>query len=147
MDDEQIAGPRLGIGLGGVHDISGGSLGDRDLSGRTDDTWADLQETVDVDGSVGSGSIAAEGNSDADIVDLGSNAGVIDSTGDPIGGTDDEDAAMDEGTDMVEGEVGAQAERDLTELLGKYTSRRDPDDARLQQRLTELIEEEDDQTD
>lgn len=38
---------------------------------------------------------------------------------------------MDESPDMIEGELGAQAERD-------------PDDARLQQRLTELIEEQDD---
>jgi hypothetical protein len=151
MDDEQIAGVRLGIGLGGIREIGGGGLGDRDLSGRVKNEWTDLEEIFDIDdtaaGPDGAGSISAQRNSDADIVDLGSSAGVIDSTRDPIGGTGDEDNSMDESPNMVEGEVGAQAERDLTKLLGRHTGRRDADDARLQQRLTELIEEQDDEAD
>ncbi len=48
MDGEQIAGVRLGIGLGSIRDIGGVSLGDRDLSGRTEDEWADLEEIFDI---------------------------------------------------------------------------------------------------
>ena len=83
---------------------------------------------------------------DVDVADLGASKGVIDTTRDPIGEDDGEDDGMDATDDMVEGEVGAQAERDLTELLGQHSHGRfDPDDARLQQRLDELIEEEEDE--
>jgi len=135
--DPQSAGVRLGIGLGGVRDIGGGSLGDRDLSGGADTELADLEAPFDMEDMTGGQ------DSPEEIIDLGRGAGVIDGTRDPIGGTGDEDNGMDESPNMVEGEVGAQAERDLTTLLGKHTGRRDPDDAQLQQRLTELIEEDD----
>jgi hypothetical protein len=104
-DTAHIQGARLGIGLGGVQTVGGGSLGDRDLSGRTPAERIDLDPAIDMQG--------------ADVVDLGRGAGVIDTTRDPIGGTGDEDNGMDVGPNMVEGEVGAQAERDLTELFGK----------------------------
>ena len=85
---------------------------------------------------------------DVDVADLGRGAGLIDTTRDPIGGTGDEDNGMDATDGMVQGEVGAQAERDLTELLGEHIhNRRDPADTRLQQGLTELIEEDDDEED
>jgi hypothetical protein len=161
-------GVRLGIGLGGVRDVGGGSLGDRDLSGRHGDERAALEDIVDTGetsvgpgsdvggsgavpvsegrrgGNTGAGSTGYGRGGDVDIADLGREAGVIDTTRDPIGGTGDENDGMDESTEMVEGEVGAQAERDLTELLGQHTRPRDPDDARLQQALTELIEEDED---
>lgn len=105
--DARVAGPRRGIGLGGVEGVGGGSLGDQDLSGRTAGERADLNA-----GELG----------DADVVDLGRGAGVLDSTRDPIGGTGDEDNGMDEGPDMVEGEVGAQAERDPSMLPNKRAS-------------------------
>jgi hypothetical protein len=159
------AGVRLGIGLGGVSEIRGGSTGDRDLSGRRGSEPDALDDIVeDVDTTVGPGSdVGAHGvvsvsgkdrststgfgyGGDVDVADLGRGAGLIDTTRDPIGGTGDEDNGMDATDGMVQGEVGAQAERDLTELLGEHIhNRRDPADTRLQQGLTELIEEDDDE--
>jgi hypothetical protein len=155
----------LGIGLGGVHQVGGGSLGDRDLSGRDGSELGGLEDIVgDDDTTVGPGSdVGATGavsvsgrdrttstgfgyGGDVDIADLGSDRGIIDTTRDPIGGTGDEDNGLGASDDMVEGEVGAQAEGDLTELLGEHNHARfDADDARLQQGLTELIEEDDDE--
>jgi hypothetical protein len=165
-DAEDTSVP-LGIGLGGVRGVGGGSLGDRDLSERGRSELDALQDITDVaDTRVGPGSdvgftgaVAISGNDraspvgnslgpDVDVADLGEGRGVIDTTRDPIGGTGDEDNGMDESDDMVAGEVGAQAERDLTDLLGKRAHNRpDPDDARLQQALTDLIEEDDDEED
>jgi hypothetical protein len=71
------------VGLGAA--VGGGSLGDRGLSGRADDERANLEETLDRDDTAAE-SIAAEGNSDAGIVDLGRSASVIDSTRDPSAG-------------------------------------------------------------
>ena len=110
----ETIGPGSDVGASGAVSISGG------------------------DRTAGTGS-SFGGN--VDVADLGAGAGVIDTTRDPIGG--DEGAGMDATDDMVEGEVGAQAERDLTELIGRHAHGRfDPDDARLQQRLSELIEDE-----
>jgi hypothetical protein len=159
------AGVRLGIGVGGVSEIRGGSTGDRDLSGRRGSELDALEDIVGTDdttvgpgsdvGATGAVSVSGKDRTtstgfgfggDVDIADLGRDAGVIDTTRDPIGGTGDEDEGMDESDDMIQGEVGAQAERDLTELLGEHIhDRRDPADTRLQQGLTELIEEDDDE--
>lgn len=77
MDDEQVAGVRLGIGLGSIREIGGGSLGDRDLSGRIENEWTDLEEIFDIDdtavGPDSAGSISAQRNRDADIVDIPTN--------------------------------------------------------------------------
>jgi hypothetical protein len=159
------AGVRLGIGLGGVSEIRGGSTGDRDLSGRHGSELDALEDIVESDdttvgpgsdvGAIGVVSVSGKDRStstgfghggDVDVADLGRGAGVIDTTRDPIGGTGDEDNGMDATDGMVQGEVGAQAERDLTKLLGEHIhNRRDPADMRLQQGLTELIEEDDDE--
>ena len=164
--EAEQAGVRLGIGLGGVRGMGGGSLGDRDLSGQPAGERDVLEEIADAGETVGPGSdVGASGavsisggdrttgtgfsfGGDVDVADLGPGAGVIDTTRDPIGGIGGEDNGMDATDDMVEGEVGAQAERDLSKLLGRHAHGRfDPEDAQLQQRLSELIEEDDEEED
>ncbi|HMQ31722.1 MAG TPA: hypothetical protein PKD53_13430 [Chloroflexaceae bacterium] len=140
--------------MGGVASAPGGSLGDRDLSGGgaydiTDDVYDGPRPDLMGDGGsyAGSGSetpevghaalTTAQGNAapgqshlHPDVIDGGSGQGLSDTGIDPIEGgpvtpgTDDDDG-------MVEGEVGPQAERDLTELFGKRPERpAQPDDER-----------------
>jgi hypothetical protein len=103
--DAPDIGGVLGIGLGGVSSIGSGSLGDRDLSGR---------RTGSTEHTIGR---------DADVIATGGDAPVIDRGADPIGGID-EDEDDDATDDMIEGEVGAHAERDFTELFDPESAAR-----------------------
>jgi hypothetical protein len=126
--------------MGGVASVGGGSIGEQDLSGRrgydiTDDVYGDLgldpdalTDSAETSASVGQSSSGAGGayvrgagatghggRSDADVVDGGAGQGVIDRGIDPIEGPPI-DAANDATDSYVEGDVGAQAERDLDNL-------------------------------
>lgn len=132
--------------MGGVAGVGGGSLGDRDLSGAgaydiTNDVYhgpsaalmdgagshaGSDSETLDV-GQVPltrAEASPATGQSHVppDVIDGGSDQGVIDTGVDPIEG-DQIVPANDTDDDMVEGAVGAQAEQDLDELSGKRRRR------------------------
>lgn len=137
--------------MGGVAAPQGGSMADRDLSGAgAYDITADVYDgpTPEAGGQAGShagpgSETAAAGQSSItdrrgtsavgmthlhpDVIDGGSGQGLIDTGIDPIEGgpvapgTDDDD-------DMVEGEVGPQAERDLTELFGRRPEQADKPD-------------------
>jgi hypothetical protein len=102
----------------------GGSVGDADLSGResydiTGDIYSDdIPDVGDVTGSTGDSAAA-------DIIDLGGDQGVIDTTVDPIDG-DQLVAGNDVEDGYVEGEVGAQAERDLDDMIGRRPQRKLP---------------------
>jgi hypothetical protein len=151
-------GPLITFGrsddMGGVSGIGGGSLGDQDLSGRRSyDITADvygggaeelLDDAGESGGHAGPGSETAfsgaapnsyaqggnapqMGHHRPDIIDGGSGQGVIDPTMDPIEGPQI-DPANDASDPYVEGEVGAQAERDLDELLPDHPELRRPDD-------------------
>lgn len=152
-DTRDSSGGQISFGssddMGGVAAIPSGSLGDRDLSGRRRyDISADvydgpaLDPTTDAETHAGSGSETAasgaapistvQGGGAAvgqhhlhpDVIDGGSGQGVLDSGVDPIAGgplrpgTDDND-------DMVEGEVGAQAEGDLEERIRRDAERQE----------------------
>ncbi len=104
--------------MGGVAEAPGGSLGDRDLSGRG---------AYDISGDVYDGPSPDLGRLPSGALDGGSGQGLIDTGIDPIeGGPAAPGADADDG--MVEGEVGPQAERDLTELFGRKPRR--PGDGR-----------------
>jgi hypothetical protein len=128
--------------MGGVASVGGGSIGEQDLSGRrsydiTDDVYGDLgldpdalADSQETSASVGQSSSGAGGAyvrgagatghggwSDADVVDGGAGQGVIDQGIDPIEGAPI-NPANDATDSYVEGDVGAQAERDLDNLEG-----------------------------
>lgn len=115
VEDDALVSFGSSDDMGGVAPAGGGSLGDRDLSGRRGydiaaDVYGDLDpETAELAGAVERG---LEG--EADVVDAGGEQGVIDTGIDPIEG--DPIAPANDPTDSyVEGDVGAQAERDLSE--------------------------------
>lgn len=143
-------GPQITFGasddMGGVSSVGGGSLGDQDLSGRQSyDITADVygggaEELLDQTGTGGGhtgpssetagtgtasyttrdGSNSAQmGHHKPKIIDGGGDQGVIDPTIDPIEGTQ-LDPANDDTDPYVEGEVGAQAERDIDDLAGEH---------------------------
>lgn len=143
-------GPQITFGttddMGGVASVGGGSIGDVDLSGRQSyDITADVygggaEELLDQTGAGGghtgpssetAGSGAAsyttrEGGNSAQmghhkpkIVDGGGDQGVVDLTIDSIEGTQ-LDPANDDTDPYVEGEVGAQAERDIDDLADEH---------------------------
>lgn len=155
-------GPRITFGasddMGGVASVGGGSLGDQDLSGRrsydiTDDVYGGgFEDLIDDAGESGgragpgsetrfSGAASfsqAQGGNSAqtdhhrpDVIDGGSGQGVIDTTADPVGGSK-LDPANDASDPYIEGDVGAQAERDLDELMDDHPELRGPldEDAR-----------------
>lgn len=155
VGDDQ--GPRITFGssddMGGVASVGGGSLGDQDLSGRrsydiTDDVYGGgfedlLDDAGESGGRAGPGSETrfsgaasfsqAQGSNSAqidhhkpDVIDGGGDQGVIDTTADPIEGSK-LDPANDATDPYVEGEVGAQAERDLDDLMRDHPELRDRD--------------------
>jgi hypothetical protein len=140
--------------MGGVASVGGGSLGDQDLSGRrsydiTDDVYGGgfedlLDDAGESGGRAGPGSETrfsgaasfsqAQGSNSAqtdhhkpDVIDGGSGQGVIDTTADPVGGSK-LDPANDASDPYVEGDVGAQVERDLDELMDDHPELRGPID-------------------
>jgi hypothetical protein len=139
-------GPALTFGrsddMGGVAGVGGGSFGDQDLSGRPSyDITADvyggalnaIQDEADAPAMSGATPTStAQGSTGAkirhhqpDVIDGGGDQGVIDPTIDPIEGAQ-LDPANDERDPYVEGEVGAQAERDLDDIEGESPERRPP---------------------
>jgi hypothetical protein len=148
--DDADAGGLVSFGgsddMGGVAEIRGGSMGDRDLSGRgaydiTNDVYDGPSAALggDAGSHAGSGSETAESGQASlttidgssapgqshlhpDVIDGGQGQGLIDRGIDPIEG-DKIVPGTDPDDGMVEGEVGPQAERDLTELFGKKPKR------------------------
>jgi len=110
----------------------GGSVGDVDLSGRTTyDISADVRgdNPTSVDDATGGPNTEGplDDAAENDVIDLGRGRGVIDTTVDPTSGgplVPGDDA--DDG--YVEGEVGAQAERDLDDMMGRRPQRPLPPD-------------------
>jgi hypothetical protein len=153
--DDADAGGLVSFGgsddMGGVAEVGGGSLGDRDLSGRgaydiTNDVYDGpvAEPFGDAGSHAGSGSESADtghatlttpeggaapGQSHLhpDVIDGGSGQGLLDTGIDPLEG-DQVVPGTDPDDGMVEGEVGPQAERDLTELFGKKPERADKPD-------------------
>jgi hypothetical protein len=143
--DDADAGGLVSFGgsddMGGVAAVGGPSVGDQDLSGAgaydiTDDVYggpaAELQggaaahagsgsETIDAGQSAitanEGAAVPGQSHLQPDVVDGGSGQGLLDRGIDPIEGS-----KLVPGTDpddeMVEGEVGAQAEEDLSDLFG-----------------------------
>jgi hypothetical protein len=132
--------------MGGVAGPPGGSLGDQDLSGQGSyDISADVYDAPVLDAEAGEGGHAGSGSETSasgaasistaqggaavgqhhlhpDVIDGGSGQGLLDTGVDPIEGgplvpgNDDDD-------NMVEGEVGAQAEGDLEERIREDAER------------------------
>src|SRR5690606_27390970 len=126
--------------MGGVATVGGGSLGDQDLSGRRSyditaavyDDFVPSRAAFDEEGETsvsaggggtghgeadvrGAGATGSTSRGEADVIGAGAGQGVIDRGIDPIEGAPI-DPANDATDSYVQGDVGAQAERDLDQL-------------------------------